>query len=201
MHLLKKRRVKEYEVALQQLEKDRVEVAKLNRLVKELKIFTEALKQTQVQLRENFVSAVNIRMAELWSTLYPYRDFIGVQLAVEEGDYVLQLQERSGKWVNVEGVASGGERSIACLALRIAFSLVLAPQLPMLVLDEPTHNLDSKSVEDLAKTLREGMPNLVDQIFLITHDEKLEEAVTGELYRLERNKAEDGPTKVFSISN
>jgi len=192
-------RVRGYEAALQQLEKDRDEVDRLSKLVRELKIFTEALKQTQIQLRENFVSAVNIRMGELWQTLYPYRDFTDVQLAVEEGDYVLQLQERSGAWINAEGVASGGERSIACLALRIAFALVLAPQMPMLVLDEPTANLDSIAVEDLAKTLRECMPNLVDQVFLITHNEKLEEAVTGNLYRLERDKAKDGFTKIISM--
>jgi exonuclease SbcC len=195
----KQARVKEYEAAVQQMEKDKAEVERLRKNVKELKIFTEALRQTQVQLRENFISAVNMRMAELWQTLYPYRDFAGVALAIEEGDYVLKLQERSGAWVNVEGVASGGERSIACLALRIAFSFVLTPQLPMLVLYEPTANLDSKAVEDLARTLREGMTNFVDQIFLITHDEKLEEAVTGSLYRLERDKSKDGFTRVSAI--
>jgi len=197
----KESRIREHRVALQQIERDRSEIARLARLVRELKIFTEALKQTQSQLRENFVTAVNMRMSELWQTLYPYQDFAGVRLAVEEGDYVLQLQEKSGTWVNVEGVASGGERSIACLALRIAFALVLAPQLPMLVLDEPTANLDVRAVEDLARTLRESMPNLVDQVFIITHDEKLEEAVTGSLYRLERDKAADESTKVFSISS
>jgi DNA repair exonuclease SbcCD ATPase subunit len=70
-----------------------------------------------------------------------------------------------------------------------------------LVLDEPTHNLDSKSVEDLAETLRERIGEFVDQIFLITHDEKLEDAVTGSLYRLEREKEKDGVTKIAMISN
>ena len=193
-------RIREYEAELEQLKKDKDEVARLGKLVRELKIFAEALKNTQVQLRENFISAVNLRMTELWPTLYPYRDFTSIRLAIEGGDYVLQLQERSGAWTNVEGIASGGERSIACLALRIAFALVLAPQLPLLILDEPTANLDRRAVSVLAETLRERIKDFTDQCFIITHDEALEEAVTGYAYRLERDKEKDGVTKVFSIS-
>jgi len=189
-------RVDEYEMSLKNILKDLEEVKKLDRLIKDLKIFEKSLELTQVELRTEFIGAVNYSMNKLWDTLYPYKDFIGVKLAVEEGDYIQQLQEKDGKWVNVEGVASGGERSIACLALRIAFSLVLAPQLRWLVLDEPTHNLDSKAVEDLAETLRERIGEFVDQVFLITHDEKLEDAVTGNLYRLEREKEKDGVTKI-----
>lgn len=97
------------------------------------------------------------------------------------------------------GIASGGERSIAALALRIAFALVLAPQLRWLVLDEPTHNLDMKAVEDLALTLRDKIGEFVDQVFLITHDENLENAVTGSLYKLERKKEVDGVTKIIAL--
>ena len=82
----------------------------------------------------------------------------------------------------------------------IAFSLVLAPQLKWLVLDEPTHNLDSKAVDLLANVLRDKMSTFVDQIFLITHDPSLESAVSGYLYRLEREKEKDGFTKVSMIS-
>ena len=191
-------RIREYEQSLAVLKKEKEEIERLDRLIKELKIFTEALKHTQIELRENFVEGVNYSMQQLWQTLYPYKDFVGIRLAIEEGDYVLQLQERGGRWVNVEGIASGGERSIACLALRIAFALVLAPQLRWLVLDEPTANLDANAVEDLAVTLRERIGEFVDQVFIITHNERLEEAVTGNLYRLERKKAEDGVTRVIS---
>jgi len=190
-------RLNEYEKELKQILKEKEDVKKLDKLIKGLKIFGKALELTQVELRTEFIEAVNYSMDKLWDTLYPYKDFISINLTVEEGDYVLQLQERNGEWVNVEGVASGGERSIACLALRIAFALVLAPQLRWLVLDEPTHNLDIKAVEDLAETLRERIGEFVDQVFLITHDEKLEDAVTGSLYRLEREKEKDGVTRVI----
>jgi exonuclease SbcC len=193
-------RVTEYERALESVSKSQKDIERLDRLTKDLKVFTEALKQTQSELRKEFVVAVNLTMNQLWQTLYPYQDFIGVRLAVEGGDYVLQLQERTTSWVNVEGVASGGERSIASLALRIAFALVLAPNLRILFLDEPTANLDSNSVKVLATTLRERISEFMDQCFIITHDDAFEEAVTGYAYRLERDKSKDSATNVVQIN-
>lgn len=195
----KQKRLEEMGKNLDMLLKAKKEMEKLQNLVLDLKVFERALKVTQEELRTEFVAAVNYYMTQIWPTLYPYEDFIGLRLGIEEGDYVLQLQERSGKWVSVERVASGGERSLAALALRIAFSLALAPQLKVLILDEPTHNLDQRSTEELATTLRERMNEFMEQVFLITHDEKLEDAVTGSAYRLERDKSIDGATKIVRI--
>ena len=193
-------RLKEFERTLFTVTKEREEIKKLDKLIVELKIFTKALESTQVELRKEFIEAVNYTMGKLWNTLYPYKDFIGIKLIIDEGDYVLQLQETSGKFVNVEGVASGGERSIACLALRIAFALVLAPHIRMLVLDEPTMNLDVTAVRELATTLIERIGEFIDQTFLITHQAELEDAVTGHAYRFERDKTKDDVTKVISIT-
>jgi len=196
----KKLRLDDYNKTLIRIKSERDEIEKMENMIKDLKVLTNALKQTQEELRTEFVEAVNFTMSRLWETLYPYQDFVSVRLSIEEGDYVLQLQERTMNWVDVEGTASGGERSIACLALRISFALVLAPQLRWLVLDEPTHNLDAKSVEDLSQTLREGITDIVDQVFIITHEEKLESAITGSLYRLERDKSQDESTKIIQVN-
>jgi len=143
---------------------------------------------------------VNGAMGELWEDIYPYGDFTGIRLEVEGGersaDYVLQLRDRAGNWVSVEGLASGGERTDACLALRIAFAIVLAPALSWLVLDEPTHNLDAEGIQELAVVLRERIPEVVRQVLLITHEERLEAAVSGYLYRFSRDKDADQPTKI-----
>ena len=193
-------RLKDFEQNFSNTLKEKNEIKKLEKLTEELKIFGKALEYTQTELRKEFVIAVNYTMNHLWNTLYPYQDFSGVKLGIEERDYVLQLQERSGKFISVEGVASGGERSIACLALRIAFSLVLAPQLKMLILDEPTANLDARAIKELAATLRERVGEFIDQTFLITHQAELEDAVTGNAYRLERDKENDEVTKFLSIT-
>jgi DNA repair exonuclease SbcCD ATPase subunit len=128
---------------------------------------------------------------------------VGIRLTVDGtkgGDYTLQLRDHVGNWIPVEGIASGGERTDACLALRIAFAMVLAPNLKWIVFDEPTHNLDSQGIEELAKVMRERLPEIVRQILLITHEERLEGAVSGYLYRFYRNKAVNEPTRVEQVT-
>ncbi|MCS4541372.1 MAG: SMC family ATPase [Euryarchaeota archaeon] len=188
------------------LERYRLETNQLAASIDSLLVIQKALECTQTALRERFVEATNEVMDEIWHYLYPYEDFTSVRLAVEnegrgrKGDYILQLRDRNGRWTNVEGSASGGERATACLALRIAFALVLAQNLSWLVLDEPTHNLDINAIEDLATTLRDHLPKLVNQILLITHEEALESAVSGYLYKLDRNKDFDEPTRTTLLT-
>ncbi len=166
-----------------------------------LGVMGSALESTQAQLREEFTVAINAGLEDVWPRIYPYGDYESCRLAAGDGGYVLQLLRNRGEWVDVEGVASGGERSTAALALRIAFSLVLTQNLSWLVLDEPTHNLDTKGVELLATALREHLPGLVEQVFIITHDEGMEQAVSGTLYRLDRDKEVGAPTRAVLVSS
>ena len=133
----------------------------------ELGIFNNALKSTQDSLREKFVENVNIVMNEIWNSLYPYADLDSVRLTVEGSDYVLKAHTING-WTDVEGTTSGGERSLAALALRIAFSFALAPNLSWLVLDEPTSSLDpiaALGVNSIVEEVR------ADQaIVVVSHD-------------------------------
>jgi len=181
-----------------------MEVKHLQDAVIGLTTIQAALARTQTAMRKEFIDGVNEAMSELWESIYPYGDLTGVRLAVEGGergsDYVLQLRDRSGNWIPVEGIASGGERTDACLALRIAFAIVLAPSLSWIVLDEPTHNLDEDGIQELAKVLRERLPEIVQQIIIITHEQRLEEAVSGYLYRFFRNKDADEPTRVERVT-
>ncbi len=196
----KEKRLEELENELNSARKYYDEIAKLDKLISDISIFERALEKTQVRLREEFIGTVNYTMNQIWPDVYPYTDFSDIRLNIEEGDYVLQLRDRSGKWIDVDGIASGGERSISSLVLRIAFSLILAPQLKWLILDEPTHNLDMKAVEDLSETLRNKIGDYIQQVFIITHDKTLEGAVTGELYRLNRDKMLGGSTTVERVT-
>lgn len=177
------------------LEKYKGEAEQDGKAVEMLEKFIRALRQTQEQLRGEFVQTVNSIMERVWGELYPYGDFQGIRLAVD-GDYILQLKGMEG-WVPVEGVVSGGERSMACLALRIAFSYAFIPNLKWLILDEPTHNLDSNSIRQLGEVLRERMSSFAEQVFLITHEERISEGVET-LYRLERDKGKGEPTRVVA---
>ena len=160
--------------------------------------FIKALRLTQGQLREEFTRVVNSIMSNIWVSLYPYGDFSDIRLAVKDGDYVLEIKNIEN-WINVDGFASGGERSLACLALRVAFSLAFIPNLKWLMLDEPTHNLDSNSIEKFSSVLDEVMGNFVNQVFLITHEPKIAENLEGPVYRLERDKNVGSYTKIVKI--
>lgn len=189
-----KKKKEEYETYKETLEKDK-------KIKEEMDKFKDILIDTQHSLRREFVKNVNYTLSDLWPYLYPYRDFEDLRLSVREGDYILEAKERDGKWKNIEGVASGGERTIAALALRMAFAFVLAPSLKWLILDEPTHNLDSKAIDDLTKVLRDKIGEFVEQVFIITHEERMEDAVTGYLYKLQREKSRNEPTDLNLLSS
>ncbi|MDY6766307.1 MAG: SMC family ATPase [Candidatus Nanohaloarchaea archaeon] len=156
-----------------------------------------AVETTQVQLREEFVGAVNDVMADVWDRVYPYQTYQGIRLNAAEG-YALELMDEEGNWIGVEGEVSGGERHSAALTLRIALSLVLSPSWQVLMLDEPTHNLDATAIDDLADTLRTRVADIIDQLFLITHEERLETAATGDLYTL---SAADSSSRLTTVQH
>ena len=196
--------VKSLQDKLAEVRRGELKAKHLKEVVQALATIQTAVSRTQTSMRQMFMDGVNEVLGDFWDDIYPYGDYIGVKLSVEGdekgGDYVLQLRDRGGNWVPVDGMASGGERTDACLALRIAFSIVLAPDLRWIVFDEPTHNLDTEGIQELAKAMRERLPQIVRQILLITHEERLEGAVSGYLYRFYRDKANDEPTKIEKVS-
>jgi DNA repair protein SbcC/Rad50 len=140
-----------------------------------LERFRTAVEATQLSLRDELILAVNEVMAQVWIDIYPYEKWSAVRLASTESDYMLQIKEAEGNWLPVSGFASGGERMLASLAVRIAFARVLAPNLSLLILDEPTHNLDEKAITTFIDVIQNKVSDFIDQIFIVTHEEKLSE--------------------------
>ena len=164
----------------------------LEKTVEKIALFTNSLLAVQAILRESMLEAINDALHSIWQKVYPYADFESCRLAIQEGDYEIMAKSRNGEWVRVEGNLSGGERSTVALCIRMAFSLVLTRNLGWLILDEPTHNLDSLAVQELAQLLKNQLPELVEQTFVITHDKQMELAASGSLYEIVRDKNNDG---------
>jgi len=182
------------------LEMNKREIEFLSHASKTLAKLSNSLIEVQETLREEFVKTLNEVMNEIWNDLYPYEDYIGIRFKIEERDYLLQLCDLKNKWMNVEGFSSGGERAIASLVMRIALSVILAPRLKVLMLDEPTHNLDSNTMEKLIDILKTHISNLIEQLFIVTHDERLIQAGTGYTYEFLRESAKRESTKVNSLT-
>ena len=160
----------------------------------EMAIYKNSLTAAQSELRNTLVEEINEALAEVWPAIYPYADYDAVKLEADEKDYRL-LMHKDG-WREVDSVASGGERACLCLSLRIAFATVLTPDIGWLILDEPTHNLDSEAVALLAEAINRKIPSIVEQTFVITHDPALGESAEGSVFRLERDKSKGEDTRV-----
>ncbi len=180
----------------EQIEKWEKECSELEKAAQKLAIFTSALKSTQGELRYAMIETINSAMDEIWQKIYPYGDYTTAKIMVEEGSYEIMARQLNGEWARVEGILSGGERSSVALTMRIAVSLVLTQNLGWIILDEPTHNLDANSVKELSETMRTHLPQIIGQVFIITHDKEMEYAASGKLYTLEREKEKDGVTRV-----
>lgn len=184
---------------IERYEKLGKDVERYGSIYENFALFQNSVSETQAQLREELIGAINSAMEEMWGTVYPYADYQGIRLNADEEDYALQLNA-GGSWVNVDGIASGGERSSASIAMRMAFAMVLVPNLSWLILDEPTHNLDEEGRKALGKVLNEYAPKIVEQVFVITHDESLKDEASARVYHLWRNKEKNEPTKVESAT-
>ncbi len=174
------------------------QIAQLSLLIEQLAIYKLALLETQTSLRSTLIEAINGTMNEIWSIVYPYKNYHGLRLAVSERDYVFEVND-GGNWKALDSIASGGERASAALALRMALAMVLTPKLSWLILDEPTHNLDSQAVELLSHALQFRVPEVVKQVFVITHDEAFMGSDFASSYRINREKNNGGSSTVEVI--
>ncbi|MFA5382752.1 MAG: AAA family ATPase [Candidatus Micrarchaeia archaeon] len=184
------------------------EIEKINKLKSDIEYFAKKEEQysiyknciieTQTEVRKGLIEAINTAMMEIWPIIYPYGDYEKVRLDPQEKDYITQLY-RNNEWHDLDATASGGEKACLSLTLRIAFAMVLTPNLSWLILDEPTHNLDVQAVKMLSETLQEKIPEIVEQTFVITHDESLLNHDFNALYKLERDKSKNEPTQIERV--
>ncbi len=85
----------------------------------------------------------------------------------------------AGAWRNTPTQLSGGERARAGLALALAHGADL------LLLDEPSNDLDLQAVEALEAQLSETLAATGAALLLVTHDRRLAERLTNEAWALE----------------
>ncbi len=165
--------------------------------ISEMAKFKSALVETEAFLRNRLVESINGLMQGMWPELYPYSDYQRIRLSAKPDDYMLEADVGDGsseEWVQIDSVASGGERNIACLSMRISLAMVIVPNLKWLILDEPTHNVDSNGISRLIGVLSDALPKVVEQIFIITHDDSLKQISSARIYQLDRDKSAGGST-------
>ncbi|MCL5429951.1 MAG: SMC family ATPase [Candidatus Marsarchaeota archaeon] len=192
----KQKQIDSYEATSKRIEKKQGIVSNLNK-------FKTVLQETETTLRKKLSLSINNLMEELWMQLYPYSDYQSIRLTPKADDYLLEIRTQDGddneSWMQVDGTASGGERSIACLTLRVALAMVVVPNLRWLILDEPTHNIDANGISQLVEVLGGPLPNFVEQIFIITHEESMKQIQNAKTFILERDKSINSSTNVSAL--
>lgn len=199
----KENQITEKKREIEKIDKIKEDVVRKRALIDNLSKFKTSLFETQSLLRTQLINSINGIMHEVWRNLYPYGDYQSLTMDASDDDYRLRVKTLvNGEyvWEDVEAIASGGERSTASLAMRIAFSLVLVPNLKWLILDEPTHNIDREGLSKFVRVFGDTLPNIIDQVFIITHDEVLKEVNSAKIYSFSRNKDENKETEVSRIS-
>ena len=194
----KTKQAEDKERQVKQVEALQGSISKKKSMLSSIAMFKDALEETQVALRTRLIGSINGIMHEIWPELYPYGDYKSIVLEPTSDDYVLKVRTSRGgenSWEEVEAIGSGGEKSIACLAMRVAFALVLVPNLRWLILDEPTHNIDQRGLDKFVNAINEVLPRLVEQVFIITHDETLKQVANARVYVLDRDKELGGSTR------
>jgi len=89
---------------------------------------------------------------------------------------------------------SGGEQTALAFSIRLALAKVLGRHLGLLILDEPTENLDAERVEairELIQGLQRGVHGGRSQIILVSHERSLRDIENARI--IEFNVVREGP--------
>ncbi len=194
--------VKMREAELERLSSVKERIRKRSYYLENLVKFKKALSSASGNLRSELIHSINEMMARLWDDLYPYGDYKSIRINAQNDDYLLEAGIDGGNgtdWVPIGSVASGGEKSVACLAMRITMGMVIVPNLRWAILDEPTHNIDSNGIYRLVSVFGESLPKILEQVFIITHDDKLKQIDNAKVYLLERDKEGGSATRVSCV--
>ena len=139
-------------------------------------ILKNKLFESQELLRDDLILAVNEELSNIWIDLYPYDNFTNLRIMPINNDYFVQLKEYKGEWKNIVGYASGGEKMLSCISTKIAFSKILSPSVGLIILDEPTHNLDNNAVNNFISIINNNIKSQINQLIIVTHDNRLAES-------------------------
>jgi len=173
--------------------RERVESA-----IQEISVFRETLNQMQLVLRNNIVEDINVGINGVWAYAYPYNDYGKIRIIGDMESYNFEVFA-NGEWKDISTIASGGEKTMFAIALRITLAMVLAPQLSWVILDEPTHNLDENGIEKLNSLMAERLPEIIDQFIIVTHDGKMASLENGNIFSFHREKSGNDATSLEKI--
>lgn len=148
---------------------ERLEI--LRKTVQELSEIHKRMEDIQIRRRKSLIDRINMYFNMYWNYLYSSHIYSDPKIEVEDSGYVLMI--RAGNLQVTADRLSGGEKTLYALALRMAILSLVTKNLRIMILDEPTHNLDERAIDSLIDNINKLYLEHIDQFIIITHDEKL----------------------------
>lgn len=172
----------EYKNVHSDYRKASVQLDVTQQIIRDLGKYTTALDSAIMQYHTTKLQEVNQVLDELWKATYKGSD---VDTIFIKGDQEGSRGIRSYNYrvcmvkqnieLDMRGRCSAGQKVLAAVIIRLALAECFGLHCGLIVLDEPTTNLDRENVEALAKSLdhiihvRRKQKNF--QLIVITHDE------------------------------
>lgn len=177
-------------------EKENVEIRRkeledLKKARKRVQELREKVRKFKNILKEDALAKVGEYASEIFEELTEEK-YSGITVKAKENKVVLGIiydgKERDLSFL------SGGERIALGLAFRLALSLYLAGEIPLLIMDEPTPYLDDERRRRLVDIMERYLRK-IPQVIIVSHDEELKDAAD----RVIRVRLENGISRVEEV--
>lgn len=158
------------------------QIATYTRAIDDMKRYHRARADAIVRYHQETMTEINRILDELWKQSYQGGDIETIRIVSERRknthiyDYRVVMQMTGASDVQTKDMrayASRGQQVLACMMIRFAFARAFSLHTNLMVLDEPTTNLDSEHVRMLANTLKRIIaihPKGTLQLVVITHN-------------------------------
>lgn len=154
-----------------------VELRTTEMAIQDIDACIRALDRAITEFHATKLEEINAILRELWSLTYHGTDIEYIEICAEApqdtraGGYAVTMSKR-GVSMDMRGRCSAGQKTIACILIRLALVEAFARGRRVLALDEPTTNLDRENAVGLAAMLAGLLAQQRElQLVIITHDE------------------------------
>jgi len=160
------------------IREEREKLRRLEELMEKLRTIKYAYRRAQSLIRKRMLSKLIPILNDIFRSIYPYDDYDALDVKVEvrrtsEGYErsiyeIMARRTADGKWVPVLNRLSDGQKTLVALTFIIALSRLRPHNLNLLILDEPTPNIDFECRRALIETLTKAVG--VKQLIIATQN-------------------------------
>lgn len=153
-------------------------------VIEDLEKYVKTMDAAIMRYHSNKMAQINSLLDQMWRQTYTGTDIdtilirsesdVGTNSARANYNYRVCMVKRDTE-LDMRGRCSAGQKVLACIIIRMVLVESFGPRSGLIVLDEPTTNLDVQNISALAQSLNEiiGSRSLQRnfQLIVITHDE------------------------------